>query len=44
VEFAVAVAEESSGAFDPTVGIDMEKRGFDREYRTGDTVRTDGHT
>jgi thiamine biosynthesis lipoprotein len=44
VEFAVAVAEESSGAFDPTVGIDMERRGFDREYRTGDTVRTDGHT
>jgi FAD:protein FMN transferase len=44
VEFAAAVADESGGAFDPTVGIDMEKRGFDREYRTGNTVRTDGDT
>ena len=42
VEFAVAVADESGGAFDPTVGIDMERRGFDREYRTGGTVRTGG--
>lgn len=41
VQFALAVAEESSGAFDPTVGYAMEMRGFNREYRTGQTVRTD---
>jgi thiamine biosynthesis lipoprotein len=41
VQFAVAVAEESEGAFDPTVGGPMETRGFNREYRTGQTVRTD---
>jgi FAD:protein FMN transferase len=35
------VAEESGGAFDPTVGHAMEARGFNREYLTGQTVRTD---
>jgi thiamine biosynthesis lipoprotein len=40
VQFAVAVAEECGGAFDPTVGYVMETRGFDREYRTGQTIRT----
>lgn len=39
-QFALAVAEESDGAFDPTVGGRMEARGFDREYRTGRRVRT----
>ena len=33
--FALAVAEESQGAFDPTVGATMEQRGFDREYQSG---------
>jgi thiamine biosynthesis lipoprotein len=41
VQFALAVAEESGGAFDPTVGCSMETRGFNREYRTGNLVRTD---
>jgi thiamine biosynthesis lipoprotein len=41
VRFALAVAEESGGAFDPTVGHHMEMRGFSREYRTGRIVRTD---
>jgi thiamine biosynthesis lipoprotein len=41
VQFAVAVAEESQGAFDPTIGHPMEARGFNREYRTGQMVRTD---
>jgi thiamine biosynthesis lipoprotein len=41
VQFAVAVAEESGGAFDPTVGHPMEARGFNREYRTGHMVATD---
>jgi thiamine biosynthesis lipoprotein len=40
VRFALMVAEESDGAFDPTVGYVMETRGFDRDYRTGQTVRT----
>jgi thiamine biosynthesis lipoprotein len=40
VQFALAVAEESGGAFDPTVGYAMETRGFNREYRTGETIRT----
>lgn len=40
VQFAVAVAEESDGAFDPTIGQRMETRGFNREYRSGQVVRT----
>ena len=35
VQFAVAVAEETGGAFDPTVGRLLESRGFNREHRTG---------
>jgi thiamine biosynthesis lipoprotein len=40
VQFAVAVATETEGAFDPTVGHQMEVRGFDRDYRSGAVVRT----
>jgi thiamine biosynthesis lipoprotein len=40
VQFALAVAEESGGAFDPTVGYAMETRGFNREHRTGEIIRT----
>jgi thiamine biosynthesis lipoprotein len=40
VAFALVVAEESGGAFDPTVGYTMEMRGFNREYSTGQIVRT----
>lgn len=40
VQFALAVAEESGGAFDPTVGQAMEARGFNREYRSGKTIRS----
>jgi FAD:protein FMN transferase len=40
VQFALAVAEESAGAFDPTVGYTLETRGFNREHRTGKTIRT----
>lgn len=35
VQFALLVAEETGGAFDPTVGHRMEARGFDRNHRTG---------
>ena len=38
VQFALLVAEESGGAFDPTVGHRMEARGFNREHRTGEVV------
>ena len=41
VQFALAVAEETDGAFDPTIGHRMETRGFNREYRTGHPVQTD---
>jgi thiamine biosynthesis lipoprotein len=35
IEFAVAVAEETGGAFDPTIGGAMQKLGFDKEFRSG---------
>lgn len=38
LEFAVSVALASEGAFDLTVGRKLEQRGFDRNYRTGETV------
>lgn len=38
VRFAIAVADETHGAFDPTVGARMEARGFNRDYRDGAVV------
>lgn len=38
VRFALMVAEETAGAFDPTVGHRMTARGFDKEHRTGQIV------
>jgi thiamine biosynthesis lipoprotein len=35
IRFAMLVASESAGAFDPTVGQRMVARGFNREHRTG---------
>jgi thiamine biosynthesis lipoprotein len=40
VRFALEVAEETAGAFDPTVGLRMEARQFNREHRTGQIVST----
>ena len=40
VNFALLVAEESGGAFDPTVGHRMAARGFNKEHRTGEIVPT----
>jgi thiamine biosynthesis lipoprotein len=40
VRFAIAVAEESGGAFDPTLGLELEARGFNREHRSGAIIRT----
>lgn len=36
VQFALAVADATDGAFDPTVGHRMEARGFNRHHRTGE--------
>jgi thiamine biosynthesis lipoprotein len=40
VRFALKVAEVSDGAFDPTLGHELEIRGFNREHRSGETVHT----
>ena len=40
LQFAVAVAEESDGAFDPTIGADLEALGFNQEYRSGTVVHS----
>ena len=37
--FALAVAEETDGAFDPTLGSLLEAAGFNHEYRSGWPVR-----
>ena len=42
VHFAVAVAKETSGAFDPTIGGRMERLGFDRHHRTGASSPSSG--
>ena len=38
VRFSIAVAQETGGAFDPTVGRTMESRGFNRNYQTGEAL------
>ena len=40
VQFSLRLAEESGGAFDPTIGLNMEERGFNREYRSGKPIHT----
>jgi FAD:protein FMN transferase len=39
IQFAVAVAHQTGGAFDPAVGHSMHSRGFDREYTSGQSIR-----
>ena len=41
IRFALLVAEETGGAFDPTAGYRMMARGFDREHRSGARVQLD---
>jgi thiamine biosynthesis lipoprotein len=41
LQFAVTLAEDTGGAFDPTVGGDMAARGFDRHYLTGERAGRD---
>jgi thiamine biosynthesis lipoprotein len=40
VRFAIELAAETGGAFDPTLGHVMEGRGFNREHRSGQVVHT----
>jgi thiamine biosynthesis lipoprotein len=40
LRFAMAVADDTDGAFDPTVGQRMERAGFNREHRTGELITT----
>jgi thiamine biosynthesis lipoprotein len=40
VQFALTVADETNGAFDPTIGRQLEARGFNVDSRSGRTVRT----
>lgn len=40
VRFALSVAAASGSAFDPTVGHALERRGFNRNYRTGERIAT----
>ena len=40
VAFALDLAEQSGGAFDPTIGAHMQRLGFDTNYRTGEVVRS----
>src|ERR1700682_5254469 len=38
--FALDLAEQTGGAFDPTVGAALEQLGFDTNYRTGEVVHS----
>jgi thiamine biosynthesis lipoprotein len=40
IAFAMDLAEQTDGAFDPTIGAAMEALGFDRNYRTGELVHS----
>src|SRR5262245_43956972 len=40
IQFALAVAKESDGAFDPTVGHLMASYGFNTHHRSGKIIRT----
>jgi thiamine biosynthesis lipoprotein len=42
VRFALLVAQETDGAFDPTIGSRMAARGFNRHYVTGETSAVPG--
>ncbi len=42
VQFALALAEETGGAFDPAVGRRLEEAGFNRHYRTGAVTVSEG--
>jgi thiamine biosynthesis lipoprotein len=41
VAFAMDLAEQTDGAFDPTIGASMEQLGFNTNYRTGEAIHTE---
>src|SRR5438874_3830607 len=40
VAFAMALARQTDGAFDPTVGARLEQIGFNTNYKTGEAIHT----
>lgn len=42
VQFAVNTASETGGKFDPSIGQSLEKRGFNKNYLTGERIHS-GH-
>jgi thiamine biosynthesis lipoprotein len=38
--FALELAEQTDGAFDPTLGASLEQLGFNTNYRTGEAIHT----
>jgi thiamine biosynthesis lipoprotein len=38
--FALDLAEQTGGAFDPTIGATMEQLGFNTNYRTGESIHS----
>jgi FAD:protein FMN transferase len=40
VAFALDLAEQTDGAFDPTVGASLEQLGFNTNYKTGEAIHT----
>src|SRR5207302_6966982 len=38
VDFALQLAEQTDGAFDPTIGDSLEQLGFNVNYRTGEAI------
>jgi thiamine biosynthesis lipoprotein len=41
VAFALDLAEQTEGAFDPTVGARLEQLGFNVNYKTGEAIHSD---
>jgi thiamine biosynthesis lipoprotein len=40
VAFGMDLAEQTDGAFDPTIGASMEQLGFNTNYKTGEAIHT----
>jgi FAD:protein FMN transferase len=41
IAFAMDLARQTDGAFDPTIGARLEQIGFNTNYRTGEAIHTD---
>src|SRR5260370_9814343 len=40
VSFAMDLAEQTDGAFDPTIGASLEQLGFNTNYKTGEEIHS----